>query len=497
MSTIKKKFPHFVILCALILLVISSCSAQDFETAIKFISPSVVRIEGKFLKADVIQFNQNWSFARSIGSVENLGARISGLNLTDKNGQSVSVKKLIDGEFLAQDEANAWSYQVNLDSPSVETSKTHISWLQNEQGILMLGDLLPQFVGKDNQAIAAKIKFEPASGWKILSSEKSLAENTFYTTNFNKAIFLIGKRWREKEISIENNRLSLALSGEWNFSDEDAVEMTTEIFAVYQKLFGRTPNQKVQISLIHFPQDIKFGRWEAETRGANVTIFSSDLPFKTLSKQRLHEQLRHELFHLWIPNNLALTGNYDWFYEGFTVYQSLRTGVWMNQIRFEDFLDTLSQAYQTDSFQARKISLLAASKDCQSGANPQVYARGMLVAFLCDVILLRESKGKIDLVNIFRQIYETHRFPNKPQDGNTAVLDILGRYPYLQPIIEKYIKGVEKIDWRADLESLGVETSGTDYPAKLIIKAKLDRHQKDLLDKLGYNNWRKVLEKSK
>ncbi len=497
MSTIKKKFPHFVILCALILLVIGSCSAQDFETAIKFISPSVVRIEGKFLKADVIQFNQNWSFARSIGSVENLGAGISGLNLTDKNGQSVSVKKLIDGEFLAQDEANAWGYQVNLDSPSVETSKAHISWLQNEQGILMLGDLLPQFVGKDNKAIAAKIKFEPASGWKILSSEKSLAENTFYTTNFNKAIFLIGKRWREKEISIENNRLSLALSGGWNFSDEDAVEMTTEIFAVYQKLFGRTPNQKVQISLIHFPQDIKFGRWEAETRGANVTIFSSDLPFKTLSKQRLHEQLRHELFHLWIPNNLALTGNYDWFYEGFTVYQSLRTGVWMNQIRFEDFLDTLSQAYQIDGFQARKISLLAASKDRQSGANPQVYARGMLVAFLCDVILLRESKGKIDLVKIYKQIYETHRFPNKPQDGNTAVLDILGRYPYLQPIIEKYIKGVEKIDWRADLESLGVETSGTDYPAKLIIKAKLDRHQKDLLDKLGYNNWRKVLEKSK
>lgn len=497
MSTTDKKFPRFVIFCAEILLAVFACSAQDIEATIKIISPVAVRVEGKFLQANVIQSDKNWAFARSIGNVENLGARISDLNLTDKKGQSIAVKKLIDGEYLADGEAIAWSYQINLNPPRDKTAPAHISWLKSEQGVLMFGDLLPQFVGKDNQPISARIKFELPKDWKILSSEKSLAENDFCVGDIEKAVFVIGKNWREKEISGETNRLNFAISGEWNFTDAEAFKMTSDIFEEYRKLFGEIRAEKIQISLIHFPKEIKFGRWEAETRGANLTIFSSDMPFKTLSLQRLHEQLRHELFHLWIPNNLALTGNYAWFYEGFAVYQSLKSGVQMNQIRFEDFLDTLAQAYQTDNFQTQKVSLIAASKNRWNDTRSNIYARGMLVAFLCDVILLRESKGKTELADIFRQIYKAHRLPNKPQDGNMAVLNILGSYLKLQPIIEKYIKGVEKLDWQTNLESLGIEVSETDFAVKLKVKAKLDRRQKDLLDRLGYNNWRKILEKAK
>jgi hypothetical protein len=76
-------------------------------------------------------------------------------------------------------------------------------------------------------------------------------------------------------------------------------------------------------------------------------------------------------------------------------------------------------------------------------------------------------------------------------------LDVLGSYTNLQPIIEKYIKGMEKINWRTDLESIGVEISETDSVVKLEVKAKLNRRQKDLLDRLGYNSWRKIAEKAK
>ncbi len=497
MSTTRKKFPRLVILCVEILLAVFACSAQDIEATIKFISPASMRVEGKFLLENAVQSNKNWAFARSIGNVENLGARISDLNLTDKKGQSISVKKLIDGEYLADGEANAWSYQINLKPPRDETATAHISWLKNEQGILMLGDLLPQFSARDNQPISARIKFDLPKDWKVFGNEKSLTENSFRVGNIEKAIFLIGKNWREKEILSKNNTLNFAISGEWNFTDADAHQISGDIFEEYRKLFGALEDEKLQIALVHFPKEIKFGRWEAETRGANLTIFSSDMPFKNLSRQRLHEQLRHEIFHFWIPNNLALTGNYDWFYEGFAVYQSLKTGVQMNQIRFEDFLDTLSQAFSIDNSQIERVSLIEASKNRWNGANSQIYARGMLVAFLCDVALLRESNGRRELADIFRQIYKTHRLPNKPQDGNIAVLDILGSHTNLQPIIEKYIKGVEKINWLADLESIGIKISETDFAVKLKVKAKLNKRQKDLLDRLGYNNWRKPAEKAK
>ena len=218
------------------------------------------------------------------------------------------------------------------------------------------------------------------------------------------------------------------------------------------------------------------------------------MPFKTLSLQRLHEQLRHEIFHLWIPNNLALTGNYDWFYEGFTVYKALKTGVETNQIRFEDFLDTLSQAYNANNFQAPQMSLVAASRNRASGANSRVYSRGMLVAFLCDLALLRESGGKRSVNELFQKLLEKHHLPNQPQDGNTAVLNILKSRAELGAIVQKYIEGTDKINWQTDLESAGIEMSDDGFNTKLSVKTKLSRRQKDLLDELGYNNWRKILQ---
>ena len=31
------------------------------------------------------------------------------------------------------------------------------------------------------------------------------------------------------------------------------------------------------------------------------------------------------MLHLWVPNSLKLEGDYDWFFEGFTLYTALRT----------------------------------------------------------------------------------------------------------------------------------------------------------------------------
>ena len=54
-----------------------------------------------------------------------------------------------------------------------------------------------------------------------------------------------------------------------------------------------------------------------------------------------------------------------------------------NRIRFDDFLDTLSRALTTDRLHSNGLSLIDASKNRFGGANTTVYARGMVVAFLC------------------------------------------------------------------------------------------------------------------
>jgi predicted metalloprotease with PDZ domain len=272
--------------------------------------------------------------------------------------------------------------------------------------------------------------------------------------------------------------------------------MAEEIFALHRDLF-RADVANSRLILSNFPVATPPGSWEARTRGNTIVIISSDMPFKTQSLQRLHEQLRHEMFHLWIPNGVNLTGNYDWFYEGFALYRSLKLAVGANRIRFEDFLDTLSRAHTIDSAGSQKVSLIQASAARFAGANTQVYARGMLVAFLCDLAVMGKSNGKRSVETILRELYTTHRKPAAPVDGNTIVLTLLRSHPELNPIVDKYITGVDRIDWTAELAAAGIKDEDPGPITTLRVLEKPRGRQKAMLDKLGYNNWRRLTPKSK
>jgi predicted metalloprotease with PDZ domain len=496
MSKMKNWFSTLFIACFIVILSFASISAQVFEATIKVDSVSkIAQVKGSFLKAGNLQSPKNFAFARLIVGTDNLGERISDLTLTDRENRQIPVKKLIAGEYLAENEATNWDYKIDLKQTGDFTSKAHISWLKDEQGILMLGDLLPQFFAKNELPISARIKFILPENWKIIGSKKSDNLNVFEVEDIEKAVFAIGKNWREREIKLGNFAVNLAIFGEWRFSDEEAESITKEILESYKQIFSEFPNEKAQVNFV--PVENNFGRWEAETRANTLTIVSGDMAFQKQSVQRLHEQLRHEFFHLWVPNNLALTGNYDWFYEGFTVYQSLKTGIEMNRISFSDFLATLAQAYDFSNFSSQQISLVEASKTRKSGANSSIYAKGMLAAFLCDAAILQKSEGKRAISEVFRQVYQTHRLPNEAQDGNIAVLNILKSHAEFRPIVENYIEGTKKIDWSESLENLGIEEIKENSSVKLKVKDKLKGRQKDLLDKLGYNNWRKISGKSK
>lgn len=497
MSKMKNWFFSALAVFILLKLMAFTICGQDFEVKIKLPKNSVrvADIEGKFLNSSKLTSDKNWVFARSVAGFEGLGDRISTLSLLDNSNEKISVKKLIAGEYLAEGGAAVWKYRINLESRRNFAEKAHISWLEADKGILMLRDTLPQFQNENGKNISAKVIFDLPEGWKTISSERDLGRKAFFVNDVENAIFLVGKGWRETEFSVGGAKLNIATFGEWNFLDKDSLEYAKEIFENYLKIFEGIPDENIQIILV--PIENQTGRWQAETRGNNITIVSGDMPFKTRSLQRLHEQLRHELFHLWIPNDLALKGNYDWFYEGFAVYQSLRTAVLMNQIRFEDFLDTLGQAHYLANFSDAKLSLIEISEQNVSGANPKVYSKGMIVAFLCDAAILQKSKAKSSIEDIFREIYKKHNSKTEPKNANEAILKILRNRSELRPVVEKYIEGTEKIVLANYLDDLGIEALETDFETRLVVKEKLKSRQKDLLKKLGYNNWRKIDIKQK
>lgn len=489
MSKLDRVFALLFLACE-ILLSFNISHAQDLEAAIKVesFSPPVVSVRGRYLKDEA----KNLAFLREYAGTENLAERFTAVAVTDRNGQAIGLKELVPGEYLAESDFNAFSYTVNLEIPGKASAAAHISWISRDIGVLMLDDLLPQTGGK-----RARISFDLPDGWKIASADKEAAKGGFEIDNVERSVFVLGSNLRERDVDIEGFDLRVLFSDVRQFSDDEAAVMAREIYNGYRKLFGAQASQKAQINLLKFPVAVSPGTWEADTRGSTVTILSADMPFKTQSAQRLHEQLRHEIFHLWMPNGINLSGNYDWFYEGFALYQALKSGVKVNRIRFEDFLDTLSRAHSIDSMQSRRISLIDASKNRWNGANTQVYARGMLAAFLCDIAVLQNSKGKRSVEDILRKLYDGHGFSKPGQDGNTAVLNLLSSYLELRPIVDKYVKGSEKIAWQKDLLAAGIESTEENFLTRLKVVPKPTGRQKDLLDRLGYNNWRKLTPVSK
>jgi hypothetical protein len=493
MSKLHDPFLLFAAAFLSILCVFNAVRAQDFDVRIK-VGARLISVQGKKLVPAAAE-ERTIYFSGEYAGHAIPPDRISALSLTDASGRSFSYRKVSEGQYFAEGNFNSWSYDLVPGIPQKSAAAAHISWLADDRGILMLGDILPKFnPGK----VSAKIEFELPSGWQISGAVKQTGPNIFETSDVDNAVFFVGKGQRMRAAA--NGAPDLIISGEWLFTDEEAAKMVDEIYADHRKLFGAAPFERARIVLSKFPNAERPGTWEAETRGSSVVILSADMPFQTQSLQKLHEQLRHEMFHLWVPNSVNLSGSYDWFYEGFALYQSLRMGIDANRIGFNDMLDTLSRAYNVDKMQGRGRSLIEASNNRWAGAETQVYARGMIVAFLCDITMLQNSNGKTSVSDVLRRVYTEHSVQKPREDGNTAVLRILESYEYLRPVTEKYVKGGASIAWKKELDAVGLDEflmTERGHAVVLKVKDKPTGKQKAFLDKLGYNNWRKLSRNSK
>jgi hypothetical protein len=486
------RFSSILLVCFTCLCGVTSATAQRFEAEITIdAGRSIASVSGRFLSPGTEFTRVNLSFAGSIAGHNDLAKRIRGLEIFDQHGAPVGLRKMIDSEYLAEAGVVSWKYEVDLKPLKDVNAAAHTSWISGEAALIMLADVLP------TTEITGKVRLRLPADWTVFTTETSEAGSVFSIRDAGRAVFALGREWQKVEIRDSGTNIDVITSGRWHFTPTESAAMAREVSGQLLKTLGDLDDKRRQVILSNFPVTTRPGQWAAETRGDSVTIISSDMPFRTQSLQRLHEQLRHELFHLWIPNGVNLTGSYDWFYEGFALYQSLKLAVGLNRIRFEDFLDTLSRAHTIDSAQSQRSSLIQASTNRFAGSNTQVYARGMLVAFLCDLALLNQSKGKRSVEDVLEELFVKHRKPAGPVDGNTAVLAALRSNPGIVPIVEKYIAGAEKIDWTPELAAAGLEDGDSGVLTTLRVKEKLTGRQKALLDKLGYNNWRKLAPTSK
>jgi predicted metalloprotease with PDZ domain len=474
------KLKSFFLLPLLLILNTASSGAQslDVKITVATLAPPRLRVEGTRAGGA-----KSWSFLNVYAGAIGLGERVENLVVKEMGGREVAVRKLAPGEFEAAADAAAFSYDLRLNPPKNASDAAHVSWLTPERGFLMLGDLLPVPLR------AAKVRLTLPPGWSVATTEAVNSKGEYEIADAGQSVFLIGRDLRNNSARRGAMEYATVTTGEWAFDDEDVARTAGNILREYEEMTGGVPLKRARVLLSPFPETAPAQSWSAETRGGTVILLSGRLPSKTFALSRLDSTLAHELLHLWVPNGLSLDGEYDWFYEGFTLYQSARRSLRRGQLTFQDYLNALGRSY--DNYKAagvaHKVSLVEASRRRWTLAPSFVYDKGMLVAFLYDLTLTQRTGGKNSLDDAYRTLFRRHGSKAAREDGTRAALNVLGGMGGMKDFVTVYVESPAEIDLAAQVAPFGLRLESIGGRTRVTVSDSLSQSQRDLLRNLGYN----------
>ncbi len=435
--------------------------------------PATVRVEGRF-ESGSAGAPRAFSFVTAHAGVGGLNERISGLKVFGASGE-MAFRRGLSGSVFADEDILGFSYTVDLSPQGDPTLGAHVSWFAGESGVLMLLDLLPE---TGRKARVGSLEIAVPKGISVISLQKLDAGGEYVEVPVAEAVFLISGAARSLEVNSNVARTRIAIESEWQFPDAFVAESAEKLLGRYSDIFGSVPFGEVQIMLLRIPDDEIRDRWRAETRGANVLILSSPSTYENLGEQVMHEQLRHELLHLWIPNSLNLTGDYSWFYEGFIFYRALVAGAEERRITFGDVLNTLSELKRRANTGNWKPLAGKASDDVP---RRTLHAKGALAAFAADVALSAEGRKLDDLL---RSVIKEAPGAGPPTEADAFILSVMSRDPALRRLVSRSVSGSDAPDWSATLAGAGL---AEDASRKIVPAGRLTSRQRTFLRRLGYN----------
>ena len=425
------------------------------------------------------------SFRNAYGGVLGLGERIETLAASGANGEAVPVQKLAPGEFQSAEKFTRFSYEVNLAEPARPARMSHVSWLNREHGLLMLMDLLPAAPKDANGFVAAEIEVAVPVGWTVAANAKKDGSR-FLTDDPKNAVFLIGPSVHEKTERFGAINFSLVISGKWPFSEKDAIRIARRIIAEYARLTRFELKRNAVLMLVPYPGEAGPGNWSAETRGNDVVLLLGRKASGKRVLSRLGIVLSHELFHLWVPNSLRLAGDYDWFFEGFTLYQALRMDLRLGLISFDDYLETIARVY--DSYLAAtdrdRLSLIEASERRWTTSSSLVYEKGMLAAVIYDLSRRKLSDCRESLDDVYAELFQSSA--GGQRSANETIIGLLSAREGLTSFAKDYVEAAGKIELNATLSAYGIQVQSGSSGTKLVVARELDSAQRKLLDCIGY-----------
>lgn len=459
--------------------------AQPAEIEIR-LQPDANRIAIELTTAPA----SSWSFVDSYAGIVGLGRRIERFAAFDQSGSEVQLSQSAPGQFKSASPVKRVRYEVDLRPVSRAADFSMISWLDKDRGVLMPSDLLPVLSGASGPAKEnPRIHFQLTRPWAVGSGELKLSPDEFAIADVSRAVFALGTNLRISQTNTSGMTMNLVTNGDWAFTDSDCLQLAQQVLKAHRETFGSFPGKTATFILFPFPLAVNATQWSAETRGATVVLIMGKLPSKVAALAQLSTPVTHEFFHLWIPNALVLSGNYDWFYEGFTIYQAAQTAVKLGLLTFPEFLKSMARAHDSSKNET-SLSLIEASSRRFTGGLNSVYAKSEVVAFIYDLRLRALSRNKRSLTDAYRKLLSPSRSDNgraKSLDGNDVATTVLSGELGTDEFALRFIQNPVSIDLASELAPFGLKVVTAGWRTEISVDEKLNKQQRDLLRELGYN----------
>lgn len=456
--------------------------AQITNIQIKILSVDAarVRVELDLAPANVL------SFPNAYAGILGLANRIEGVEASIE-GRKVPIKKLAPGEYKAELAFSRVGYEVILVEPDIRSQMSHVSWLNKEQGLLMLADLLPTPPGKAASA-ETTVGLEVPTGWAIAANIAG-GNAGYLTVDPDDLVFLVGPSVHKKTQRIGAIEVAVVTSGAWPFSNADALKIVEKLIQEYSNVTGYELKRDAVIMLLPFGREAGPEQWTAETRGNAVVLLLGNQASRKKILAKLSIVLTHEVFHLWVPNALALEGDYDWFFEGFTLYQALRMALRLKLISFDTYLETIARVYDSylRSVQTERLSLVEASQRRWTVGSSLVYDKGMIVGFIYDLAVRSATACRHSLDDVYRQLFRLQI--TGQSNANEIIIKALNEQKGMDTFGRDYVTGTGRIDLVAAISSYGLDlrfggAAGTATRLRLV--SNPTKTQREALRCIGY-----------
>ena len=381
----------------------------------------------------------DWSFPNAYAGVLGIAERVEEFQAFGPTGENLDAKKIATGEFRSQPGATSINYVVRLRPPTA-ADVSHVSWISGESGVLMLADLLPLRL----PGVVVEISLPPDWTCRAAASTDSLGR--YYFSKPDNGVLLVSRSVRTQVAQVKRNVLGCYVTGTWPFKDEVVVNAATKVLDKYIDITRFPLFATPTVMLVPLPVATGSVKWRAETRGSTVVLLIDPQADIKNWRAQLGIIFTHELLHLWVPNSLLFEGDYDWFFEGFTLYTALVTALDLKFIDKNEFVATLGRVYDSYLSRPDDSSLIDASERRWTSGNSAVYDKGMLVAFLYDLAIRRDSGGKLTLGSLYRQLFASEP---QPVNGNDVIIRLLSSTPAGADLAKSYIEGQKELDLKS------------------------------------------------